>query len=327
MSRFGPRPFDRLTPDTVLSALEAAGFSPDGRLFALNSYENRVYQAGSNEGRWVLKFYRPERWTDAQILEEHEFARELAAAELPVVAPQLIDGATLLRHAGFRFAVFPWRGGRAFDLDDRSQLPILGRLLARLHLLGARQPFRARPTLTPEFMGWHSRELVLSSGLVPPELERQYAGLADDLLPRIEAEFAAVEPRRLRLHGDCHLGNLLLVDGVPTFVDLDDCLQGPAVQDLWMLLGGEGEEQRANLEELLAGYAEFADFDYRELRLIEPLRSLRLLRHAAWIAERWEDPAFPRAFPGFAEPRYWESHLQQLREQLAALDSPPVLAT
>ena len=325
MSRFGPRPFALLTPDTVLDALDVAGLDPDARLFALNSYENRVYQVGSSEGWWVLKFYRPERWSDAQILEEHAFAEELAAAELPVVAPKSFDRATLLRHAGFRYAVFPFCAGRAFDLDSPDVLVILGRLLARVHLLGARQKFRTRPALTADWLGRRPRAQVLASGMLPPDLEEAYRGLTDELLQRVEAAFDDLEGyQALRLHGDCHLGNLLLRDGVPTFVDLDDCLQGPAIQDLWMLLGGEAPEQRANLERLLEGYEEFRAFDYRELRLIEPLRALRIIHHAGWIAARWQDPAFPRAFPGFADSRFWERHLQELREQLALVDDPPL---
>ncbi len=325
MSRFGPRPFASLTPDTVLDALDAAGIEPDARLFALNSYENRVYQVGSASGWWVLKFYRPERWSDAQIQEEHDFAQELTAAELPVVAPVIVSGKTLLRHAGFRYAMFPWCAGRAFDLDDAEVLVRLGRLLGRVHLLGQRQPFRVRPRLTADLLGRLPREQVLDSGLLPPDMKSGYLRLTDELLPRIDAEFRALEPwQSLRLHGDCHLGNLLLHDAVPTFVDLDDCLQGPAIQDLWMLLGGEVAEQRANLARLLQGYEEFRDFDYRELRLIEPLRALRILHHAGWIAARWQDPAFPRAFPAFADNRYWEAHLQELREQLALLDDPPL---
>ena len=325
MSRFGPQPFALLTPDTVLDALDAADLVPDARLFALNSYENRVYQAGTADGWCVLKFYRPERWSDAQILEEHAFAQELAAAELPVVAPLAVRGRTLLRHAGFRYTVFPWCAGRPFDPDQPDILLRLGRLLARVHLLGQRLPFRTRGTLSAASRGRTPRDIVLDTGLLPADLAAGYVRLTDELLSRIAAEFAALAPlATLRLHGDCHLGNLLLRDEIPTFVDLDDCLQGPAMQDLWMLLGGEVGEQRTNLERLLAGYEEFRPFDYRELRLIEPLRTLRIIHHAGWIAQRWQDPAFPRAFPNFAEPRFWETHLQELREQLGLLDDPPL---
>jgi Ser/Thr protein kinase RdoA (MazF antagonist) len=325
MSRFGPRPFERLSPDTVLDALESCGLPSDARLFALNSYENRVYQAGTEAGWRVLKFYRPERWSDAQILEEHAFAAELSAAELPVVAPVSFGGRTLLRHAGFRYAVYPWCAGRPFDLDDPTVLTRLGRLLAHVHMLGEQRSFGARLRLSVRTLGQEPVRQVLDSGLLPQDLESAYRQLTEQLLQRLDGEFAELEDLRwIRIHGDCHQGNLLLQDDVPTFVDFDDCLQGPAVQDLWMLLGGDADEQRGNLEQVLAGYEEFRGFDYRELRLIEPLRALRILRHAGWIAQRWEDPAFPRAFPGFAEHRFWEGHLQELREQLGLLDDPPL---
>lgn len=320
------RPFAGLAPEVVLDAAETFGFGGDGRLFALNSYENRVYQLGRGEGAVVLKFYRPGRWTDAQILEEHAFAQELAAAELAVAAPIARDGRTLLRFGEFRFAAFPWLPGRAPELDAPGAREVLGRALARMHGIGSLCAFSSRPALTIERLGYEARERVLGSRLLPEALRDRYADVSRRLLERIEAVFAETGPvRTLRLHGDCQLGNLLWDEHGPVFVDLDDCMSGPAIQDLWMLLSGSPDEQRRQWSELLEGYQQFADFDFRELRLIEPLRALRMLHHAAWIAQRWDDPAFPRAFPWFAERRFWENHVTDLLEQLAAIDDPPLL--
>lgn len=321
-------PFAGLSPEVVLDAAAAAGCDVDGRLFALNSYENRVYQLGKGPESHVLKFYRPHRWSDAQIGEEHAFAAELAAAELPVAAPVPVSGRTLLGFAGFRYTVFPWMPGRAPELDAPGAREMLGRTLARMHRLGATRPFRARLRLTVKRLGEESRKAVLESGMVPEGVLASYERASGALLERVRGAFeAAGQPRELRIHGDCHLGNLLWNEHGPVFVDLDDCVMGPAVQDLWMLLSGGPEEQQAQWRELLEGYQQFADFDFRELLLIEPLRALRMMHHAAWIAQRWSDPAFPRAFPGFAEVRYWEGHIGDLLEQMAAIDSPPLLCS
>lgn len=320
------KPFDGLTPDVVLDAALSVGLEADGRLFALNSYENRVYQLGTPEGALVLKFYRPERWTDAQIAEEHELTAQLAEAELPVAAPVALSGVTLFRYREFRFAAFPWMRGRAPELDAPESRAILGRSLARLHQVGARQPFRFRPSISIERLGWQARAQVLASDLLPDALRDRYASVSSALLERIEVAFAEAGPlKQLRIHGDCHLGNLLWNERGPVFIDLDDCATGPRIQDLWMMLSGSPPEQQRQWGELLEGYQQFADFDFRELNLVEPLRSLRMLHHAAWVSHRWSDPAFPRAFPWIGEQRYWEGYLGDLLEQIASIDEPPLL--
>jgi Ser/Thr protein kinase RdoA (MazF antagonist) len=310
----------------VLDAAASLGFEGDGRLFALNSYENRVYQMGRPEGALVLKFYRPSRWTDAQIVEEHTFTAELAAAEMAVAAPLSVDGTTLFHFRGFRFAVFPWMRGRAPELDAPEARAMLGRALARLHRIGSVQPFRVRERLSLERMGFGARDQVIESGLLPAVLEESYLRATETLLERVERVFSEVGPvTTLRVHGDCHLGNLLWNERGPVFVDLDDCMMAPAIQDLWMLLSGSEQEQQMQWRELLEGYEQFRELDFRELRLIEPLRALRMLHHAAWLASRWSDPAFPRAFTWFGTMRYWEGHINDLLEQAAAVDDPPVL--
>ena len=332
MSQLEPRPvrrpFDGLVPETVLEAVEqVAGLRADGRLFALNSYENRVYQVGLEDAPpVVVKFYRSNRWSDAQILEEHAFAAELAARDLAVAVPLGRQGQTLLRSGDFRFAVFPWLGGRAFAIDERASLTILGRALGRLHRVGAVRPFEQRQILDPALMGAAARRRVLHSPQLDPALRERYAEISALLLDRIVAEFSALDDvGYLRIHGDCHPGNVLWNEQGAVFVDLDDCVMGPSMQDLWMFLAGESDEQRGRWQALSEGYLEFAEFDHRELRLVEPLRALRMLRHVAWIAERWDDPAFPMAFPGFAQPRFWEGHLSELMEQMPLLEDPPVL--
>ncbi|HHH47155.1 MAG TPA: serine/threonine protein kinase [Thiotrichales bacterium] len=320
-------PYDRLDPDTVLEAVERTGRRPSGHLLALNSYENRVYQIGLEDGTFVVgKFYRPGRWSDAAILEEHAFARELAGQELPVVTP-LADagGTTLHEHAGFRYALYPRQGGRCPELDSEAHLLQIGRLLGRMHAIGALRPFRHRPALDIDSFGRAPSRWLLAHGFLPVHVETAYRTLVEDLLVRIEAAFArAGEVRSIRLHGDCHAGNLLWTDAGPHFVDLDDARMGPAVQDLWMLAPGEREERALALSVLIEGYEQFRDFDRRELHLVEALRTLRMIHYAAWLARRCEDPAFRQAFPWFYSDRYWEEHILQLREQAAALDEPPV---
>jgi Ser/Thr protein kinase RdoA (MazF antagonist) len=323
-----PQPFSGLTPEVVLDAAAAFDLAPDGRLFALNSYENRVYQLGSDEQLLVLKFYRPARWSDAQIAEEHAFTAELAEAELPVAAPLVIGGHTLLRYQDFRFAAFPWMRGRAPELDAPEARQILGRTLARVHQIGATRPFRVRLSIGVERLGWEARTQVLASTLLPEALHERYSSVSGALLERVSAAFAAAAgTRTIRVHGDCHLGNLLWNERGPVFVDLDDCGMGVRVQDLWMMLAGSPAEQQRQWQEILEGYQQFAAFDFLEVTLIEPLRALRMLHHAAWIVHRWADPAFPRAFPWVAEPRYWEGHLLDLLEQIATIDEPPLLQT
>jgi len=319
-------PYTALTPDRVLDAVDSAGWRSDGRLFALNSYENRVYQIGLEDGSSVVaKFYRPARWSDAQIGEEHAFALELAAREIPVVAPLAHDGRTLFAHAGFRFAVYPRRGGRTPELDDPAVLEWIGRFLGRIHAVGATQPFRERPALDPQSFGREPRDFILEQRLVPDELREAWSSIAALALETVGRRWQeASGVARIRLHGDCHPGNILWTDDGPHFVDLDDCRSGPAIQDLWMLLSGEREAMQRQLTAVLRGYQQFCAFDRRELILIEPLRTLRLLHYAGWIGARWDDPAFPAAFPWFGTPRYWQDRVLELREQVAGMDEPPL---
>jgi Ser/Thr protein kinase RdoA (MazF antagonist) len=323
-----PAPFDVLTPPVVAEAAESIGLRPSGRLFALNSYENRVYQLGDEDGAlWVLKFYRPARWSDEQIGEEHAFTFELAAAELPVAAPLRRDGASLFVHRRLRFAAFPYLAGRAPELDDRATLTLLGRTLARMHAIGASVRFRQRPRLTVERLGEQARNLVMESGFVPEALHEQYARVSEQVIGRVRQAFDGFGSLpAVRIHGDCHAGNILWRENGPLFVDLDDCMSGPRIQDLWMFLSGDAASQQSSWAALMEGYELFGEFDYAELTLVESLRSLRMLHHAAWIAHRWHDPAFPRAFPWFADARFWERHVSDLLEQMAAMDDPPILA-
>ena len=312
-------PYAGLSPDIVLDAIAATGAKPDGRLLALGSYENRVYQVGIDGGSaLVAKFYRPGRWSDAAIGEEHAFALELADAELPMVAPIAFDGRTLLTHAGFRYALYPRRGGRAPELESADHLAWMGRLLARMHAVGARSRFRHRGSIDATTFVRDASRAVLGSALLPARYFDAYRARTESLADRIDARFAAIEPlARIRLHGDCHAGNVLWTDSGPHFVDLDDARMGPAMQDLWML----APSPRA-LDALLEGYAEFRDFDPHELALVEPLRIMRQVHWAGWVAARWDDPAFPRAFPQVGEARWWEQHLTDLAEGEARLDEP-----
>ena len=316
-------PYYRLDPDTVLQAVESAGLMTDGRLLALNSYENRVYQVGLEEADPVIaKFYRPGRWSDKQIQEEHDFSLELEAAEIPLVAPTPYDGETLLHHDGFRFTLFRRQGGHAPELDSHDTRLWLGRFIGRIHAVGRSRPFEERPALTSETYGDDSILTLVEQRWIPPHLETAFESLASDLMAHVNNAFdRAGDFRAIRLHGDLHLGNLLWRDG-PFFVDVDDCRSGPAVQDLWMLLSGERYEMERQLADVLEGYTQFCDFDRRELHLVEALRTLRMLHHAAWLARRWEDPAFPVAFPWFDGQRYWEDLILGLREQLSAMQEP-----
>jgi len=321
-------PYASLTPDVVLDALEAVGFEGDGRLLALNSYENRVYRATIVDGTSVVaKFYRPGRWSDAEILEEHAFAQELAEAEVPVVAPFTLASAggatTLAQHAGFRVAVYPSRGGRAPELDDRETLLRIGRFIARIHNVGAARAFEARPTLDIASFGQASRDYLLEHAFLPPPLEPAYRAAVDLALQGAQRCYERANGvRMIRLHGDVHAGNILWTDSGAHFVDLDDARMGPATQDLWMLLAGNRDEMSRGLHAVLEGYCRFREFDARELNLIEALRTLRLIHYAAWIAARWEDPAFPAAFPWFNTERYWQDRILELREQIALMDEP-----
>ena len=317
-----PAPYAGLTPDVVLDAVGACGLWPDGRLLALNSYENRVWQVGIEHvglepaAPVIAKFYRPGRWSDAAINEEHAFAQELADAELPVVAPLRFAGGTLLSHAGFRYALTPRRGGRAPELESTAQLQWLGRLIARMHAIGAHTPFTHRATLDRATLVTQPVRAVLSSTLLPTSLQANYRAAATRLDAAIDARFAAVGAvRQLRLHGDCHPGNVLWTDDGPHFVDFDDACTGPAVQDLWML----AHDERA-MTTLLEGYQQFRDFDASELALIPALRAMRQVHYAGWIASRWDDPAFPAAFPFAAEARWWNQHVTDLHELADGLE-------
>lgn len=318
-------PFDTLTPDLVLDAVESIGYLSDARVLALNSYENRVYQVGiEDETPLIAKFYRPGRWSDAAILEEHQFSLELAEHEVPVVAPLERDGSTLFEHAGFRFALFPRRGGRAPEPGNLDQLYRLGQLLGRMHAVGANRPFEHRETLGVQNFGHDSLSTLLEGNFVPRSLLPAYESVARDLLKRVEDVFASTNFTPIRLHGDCHPGNILARDDAFYLVDLDDCRMGPAVQDLWMMLAGERHERLGQLAELVDGYNEFHDFSPRELPLIEALRALRLMHYSAWLARRWDDPAFPMSFPWFGSERYWGDQVLILREQMSALQEEPL---
>jgi Ser/Thr protein kinase RdoA (MazF antagonist) len=318
--------FASLEPGEILDTLDALGYRCNGRFLALNSYENRVYKLGLEEAAdIVVKFYRPERWSDAAIYEEHAFTRELDAQQIPVVAPFCIDGESLFSFGPFRLAVFPCRGGRAPELDNEEQLRQLGRLVARIHLVGETGKFRERPSVSIDSYAIASQDYLLNSDFVPDEMLDIYEGVTDEVIESAGLSFdRAGGVRQLRLHADFHPGNVLIAGEQYHIVDLDDARSGPAVQDLWMFLSGDREEQTPQLAALLTGYQEFRRFDARELHLVEALRSLRIMHYAAWLARRWDDPAFKQAFPWFNTRRYWDEHILALREQLALMQEPPL---
>ena len=315
--------YQSLGPEQILDAIENQGYRCDGRLLALNSYENRVYRVGVESSEdVVVKFYRPGRWSDDAICEEHAFADELAAHEIPVVAPiKNEQGEGLFKYGPYRFALFPLRGGRALELDNPLQLEQMGRFIGRIHLIGGSHPFVHRPTLDAESFGRDSYQFLLNHGFIPADLEVAYRSLAEDLLRRVQHCYdRAGEVNYIRVHGDCHIGNVLWVDDGPHIVDLDDARNAPAAQDLWMFLSGTHQEKSAGLHDVLEGYLKFRDFNPLELHLFEALRTLRIMYYYAWIARRWEDPAFPRAFPWFNTNKCWEEHILGLREQAAAME-------
>ncbi|MFV0678703.1 serine/threonine protein kinase [Ottowia sp.] len=349
MDEPAPHPFSQLTPNLVQDALSALGLMGDGRLMPLNSYENRVYLAHLEPGTplaaehpaVVLKFYRPGRWSHAQIEEEHAFANELAAAEVPVVAPLAVGGRTLHQHGNFAFSLSPRRGGRTPELSDAEALEWIGRFIARLHTVGARQPFAHRPAVDIASYGIEPRHWLLTHHALPLEVERTWADISQEAIDLIainqistfnnnQFDIDKNSLSTLRLHADCHPGNILWTPtdrpgGGPHFVDLDDCRTGCAVQDLWMLLAGDRLERQRALGTLLDGYEQVRHFDRRELALIEALRTLRLIHYSAWLARRWDDPAFPAAFPSFGTPDYWRGQINILREQIEAMQAPPLV--
>jgi Ser/Thr protein kinase RdoA (MazF antagonist) len=336
-------PFETLTPDRVLDALQAVGLRGDGRLTALSSYENRVYQVQLEDGSAVVaKFYRPQRWSEAQIREEHAFSRELMAAEIPVIGPLLLEGASLHHFDGFAFSVSPRRGGRAPELDDGEVLEWIGRFLARIHTVGARQPFVARPALDVATFAIEPMDWLLANERIPLDVQSAWERRAREAIEVMAAvpvigsatANAGADPiRRIRMHGDCHPGNILWTPADapaaagpgPHFVDLDDARSGPAVQDLWMLTSGDRSQRSRQLGALVDGYEQFREFDRRELALIEPLRTLRLMHYSAWLARRWDDPIFPINFPWFGSSDYWKGQVLMLEEQLEAMQEDPLM--
>lgn len=326
-------PYASLGPDVVLDAVESLGFVSDARIYPLNSYENRVYQVGIEDGEpLIAKFYRPMRWSDSQILEEHQFSQQLADLDIPVVPPMVLNGTSLFEYAPkggatcFRFALYIRKGGQAPELDNDDNLYTLGKHIGRIHNLGKEALFTHRPELNIETFGTASREFLLENDFIPPTLIESYASLSQHLLEKCDSAFNRVEYNGIRLHGDCHPGNILWRDEAPNFVDLDDSRNGPAMQDLWMLLSGDRVRQTQQLGNVLDGYEEFCEFNRAELSLTEGLRTLRLMHYAAWLAKRWQDPAFPQAFPWFNTERYWAEHILELREQMSAMDEPPLKA-
>jgi Ser/Thr protein kinase RdoA (MazF antagonist) len=315
-------PYAGLTPDIVLDAIDSTGRKCDGRMLALNSYENRVYQIWLEDGSLIVaKFYRPQRWSDAQILEEHSFVQELTEREIPVVSPILLDNSkTLGSFQSFRFAIYPKQGGRAPELEQADILEWIGRFLGRIHAVGAIKPFAERPILNIETFGEEPRQYLLASPFLPADLIDAWSSVVEQALIGVRQCYErAGEIKLIRLHGDCHAGNVLWTESGPHFVDFDDSRMGPAIQDLWMLLSGETGDMTRQFADVLAGYEDFYEFDRRELHLIEALRTLRLIHYSAWIARRWDDPAFPAAFPWFNTQRYWQDRILELREQISLM--------
>jgi len=315
--------FTSLSPDLILDGLESVGFTVDSGLLPLNSYENRVYQFhDDNLTKYVTKFYRPQRWQEASIREEHAFALELAEQELPLVAPLLVDGESLFNHQGYHFAVYPCRGGRIFEVDNLDQLEWMGRFLGRIHAVAAQKTFEHRPAFTADEMLHQARETIAVSDFVPVSLQTAFFTILDQVIALAAEQY---QPQDImRLHGDCHAGNILWTDDGPHFVDLDDCRMGPAVQDLWMMLSGDRQQQLLQLDTLLMGYEEFFTFESNQLVLIESLRTMRVVNYMAWLCRRWQDPAFPVNFPWFNTEKYWEQQILTLKEQMSALQQPPL---
>ena len=315
--------FNSLSPDLIIDGLESAGFVVDSGLLPLNSYENRVYQFhDENKVKYVTKFYRPQRWQLAQIHEEHDFSFELDEHELPIVAPLKVNGKSLFEHQGYHFAVFPCRGGRIFEVDNLDQLEWMGRFVGRIHAIAAQKSFQQRPSFNCDEMLLGAREIILSSNYVSSSLITPFKTILDQVIAIAIEQY---QPNNeIRLHGDCHAGNILWRDEGPHFVDLDDCRTGPAIQDLWMMLSGDRQQQLLQLDTLLMGYEEFFTFDNSQFLLIESLRTMRVVNYMAWLCKRWSDPAFPQNFPWFNTEKYWEQQILMLKEQVSALQQPPL---
>tara|TARA_R110002167_G_scaffold2771_2_gene13656 strand:- start:1876 stop:2850 length:975 start_codon:yes stop_codon:yes gene_type:complete len=317
--------FSGLGPDLILDAIESLGIRVESGLLALNSYENRVYQfKAEDKRRYVVKFYRPQRWTELQINEEHQFSLELASHEIPVVAPLLSNGRTLHHYQGYYFALFPSVGGRQFEVDNLEQLEWMGRFIGRIHAVSKSAKFEHRPTLTVEEFLIEPLSQLKNNELIPDYLHSPFFAILEPVVKKASELYRATPTDNIRLHGDCHPGNILWRDG-PTFVDLDDCRNGPAIQDLWMMLSGDRQQQTLQLDTLIKAYQEFAEFDKEQLKLVEPMRAIRMVHYMAWLNKRWQDPAFPQAFPWFADGKYWEQQILALKEQLSALQEPPLV--
>ena len=321
-------PFSNLSPDLILDAIDSLGLHTDGRLLALNSYENRVYQVGVEDALPIVaKFYRPNRWDDDAILEEHAFVQSLADAEIPAVAPSIINNSTLFNYQHFRFSIFHKHGGRAPDLDQKGVLQWIGRFIGRIHAIGSLADFRHRPELNITTFGEEPSNYLLEQGMMPKELESVYRGVVAQALEGVKRCFDRTgDVATLRLHGDCHMGNLLWTDAGPHFVDFDDSRMGPAIQDLWMMLSGTPNEMQKQFHQILLGYEDFYEFNPNEVHLIEALRTLRLIHYSAWLARRWDDPAFKVAFTWFNTQQYWQDRILELREQIALMYEPPLIA-
>jgi len=318
--------YQNLNPDTILQAVESVGYVCDARTLTLNSYENRVYRVGiEDEAAIIAKFYRPNRWSDAQILEEHALTLDLAEQEIPVVAPIVLTGKTLFEFGHYRFSLYPLMAGHAPELDNPQHLEWLGRSIGRVHAVSRCAPYATRPTIDLDSYVITPVQWIQAHDFIPLELKTSYQAIMDFLIPKLTQALSQISYRNIRLHGDCHIGNILWSQELPHFVDFDDSRMGPAIQDLWMFLSGYQDEQTQQLQKVLKGYTQFSDFDPTELALIEPLRTLRIIHHAGWLAQRWSDPAFPINFPWFNSIRYWEEHILQLKEQMALLDEPPLV--
>lgn len=314
--------FASLSPETIIDGLESAGFSVASGLLALNSYENRVYQFHDDDKqKFVTKFYRPNRWSLEQIQEEHDYALELEAGELPMVAPLVRDGQSIFHHKGFDFAVFPCRGGRIFEVDNLDHLEWMGRFVGRIHAISSKKSFIHRPAISTDETLIQAREILISTPeTVNKSLQKPFFTILDQVIELAQEQY---KPKNIiRLHGDCHAGNILWTDAGPHFVDLDDCRSGPAIQDLWMMLSGDRRQMLLQLDTMLSGYEDFFSFEYSELRLIESLRTMRLVNYMAWLTKRWQDPAFPRNFPWFNTEKYWEQQILMLKEQFSILQEP-----